>query len=58
MGLSTLGITVIRLGGSLVTSVEVFLCREGAACGGGEQGGAKDRKHDIMVNDDIILHQC
>ena len=53
MGLSTPGVTVIRLhGGSLVSSVEVFLCREGAACGGGEEGGAKDRRHDIMVNDD------
>ena len=62
MGLSTLGVIVIRLrglhGGSLVSSAEVFLCREGAACGGGEEGGAKDRRHDIMVNDDIILHHC
>ena len=38
MGLSSLEIIVVSLRRSLVTSVEVLLCWEGTACGGGEKG--------------------
>ena len=38
MGLSSPEIIVVSLRRSLITSVEVLLCRERAACGGGEKG--------------------
>ena len=45
MGLSSLEIIVVSLRRSLITSVEVLLCRERTARGGGEKGGAKERGH-------------
>ena len=50
MGLSSPEVIVISLRGSLIMSVEVLLCRERAARGGGEKGGAKERGHDIILH--------
>ena len=56
MGLSSPEVIVISLRESLITSVEVLLCRERAARGGGEKRGAKRRED--MTSSYITSSTC